>query len=157
MASSGLGLREEVEGVEGGGQSSLRLKTEDIRQPVGFVSCAVGLLVDGSDSIHEVYTGHPLVNGELDLAGEVVEMADQGAEDLAVPGGCLGPHVVDDGLGEVWIEPVGSHFVRGCVRMCRSVCVGDWVDVSLYSLIYTMVYIRYTLISMLGGRDVVLS
>ncbi|KUI59071.1 hypothetical protein VP1G_06335 [Cytospora mali] len=64
----------------------------------------------GAEGVYVVYGTHPLINSELNFPGEVVEMADQGTQDLSVPGGGLGPHVVDDRLGKVWVESVGGHF-----------------------------------------------
>lgn len=75
---------------------------------MGLVPGLLALGVDAANSVDEVDASHPLVNGELNLAGEVVEVTDQGAEHLAVPRGGLGAHVVDDGLGEVGVEAVGG-------------------------------------------------
>jgi len=81
---------------------------------VGLVTGLVALAVDAAHGVDEVDGGHPLVDAELNFAGEVVEVADQGAEHLAVPWRGLGAHVVDDGLGEVGVEAVG--------RLCGAVC-----------------------------------
>lgn len=98
--------------------SYLRLETENVAESVGLVSCAVGLLVDSAHGVDVGNTSHPLVNGELDLTGEVVDVADHGAQDLPIPRGGLGAHAVDNGIGEVGVESVSRRhcgWMDGCV------------------------------------------
>lgn len=74
---------------------------------------------DLADRVDKVNTGHPLIGSQLDLTGEVVQVTEQAGQDLAVSGGDIGAHGVDDMLGEVRVETrlgwraigtVGSHF-----------------------------------------------
>ena len=101
---------------------NIRLETKDIGDAVGLVTGLLALGVDAANGVDELDTGHPLVNGEFDLTGEVVEVTDQGAEDLAVAGGSIGAHVVNDGLGEVGIEAVR------CLLSAVGVSVGGHSD-----------------------------
>ena len=78
-----------------------RLETEDVADSLALVADWGG---DLADAVHEVHAGHPLVDGELNLAGEVVEVADEGGHDLALAGWGGWADGVDDMLGEVWVE-----------------------------------------------------
>lgn len=64
-----------------------------------------GHLADGVDKVD---ARHPLVIGQLDLTGEVVQMTKEAGEDLAVPGRNLVTHGVDDMLGEGGVEAAGG-------------------------------------------------
>ena len=79
------------------------LEAQDIGHAVGFVAGGGRGL---ANQVDELDTGHPLVDGELDLAGEVVEVADQRGHDDAEAGVRLGTHGVDDSIGEVGVEAV---------------------------------------------------
>lgn len=93
--------------------SDLRLETQDIGDTVSLVAGLLAVTIDLTDSVDEVNGGHPLIDGELDLTGEVVEVADQSAHNLAVAGGGIGADAVDDGVGEVRVEAVlGCHFEK---------------------------------------------
>lgn len=59
--------------------------------------------------VHQLDAGHPFVNGDLVLAREVVDMADQAGHELAEPRVGLGAHSVDDIVGEIGVKSVGSH------------------------------------------------
>lgn len=77
---------------------------------MSFVAGLLAVTIDLADSIDEVNRGHPLVDGKLDLTGEVVEVTDQRAHNLAVTGSGVGADAIDDGVGEVGVETVlGSH------------------------------------------------
>ena len=87
---------------------NVRLEAENVADAVRLVAGLLAVGVDAAELVDELDTSHPLVNGELDLAAEVVDVLDQGAEHLAVPWRGVGAHVVDDGLGEVGVEAVGG-------------------------------------------------
>lgn len=59
---------------------------------MGFVSCWREDLAQGIDEFH---SSHPLVDGEVDFAREVVEVLDEGGEDLTVAVADVGADVVD--------------------------------------------------------------
>ena len=96
-----------------------------------------------ADRVDEADSLKPLLVGELDLADEVVQVADQLAHDEARPLVRLGAHGIDDGIGEVGVEAVlGAVLLRlgcrllgagghcGCVGVCEGVCdVRGVVDV----------------------------
>lgn len=90
----------------GGKGGNVRLEAENVADAVRLVAGLLAVGVDAAELVDKLDAGHPLVNGELDLAAEVVDVLDQGAEHLAVPWRGLGAHVVDDGLGEVGVEAV---------------------------------------------------
>ncbi len=73
-------------------------------------------LADGIDKVH---TGHPLVVGQLDLAGKIVQVAEEAAKDLTVARGDVGAHGVEDVLGKVGVE-AGGLWLRG--GMAAAVC-----------------------------------
>lgn len=78
----------------------LRLQAQDVRHAVRLVpGGAAGL----ADRVDELDAGHPLVEAEVDLAGKVVQVADEGGHDLAGSGGGLGADGVDDALGELGV------------------------------------------------------
>jgi hypothetical protein len=56
--------------------------------------------------VDEVHTGHPLINGQLNLPGEVMEMPYQGAHHNSVSLRRLWTHGVNDQLSEVRVESV---------------------------------------------------
>jgi hypothetical protein len=93
--------------------SNLRLQTQHIRDALALIPLGIADLADGVDEAH---ARHPLVGGQLDVAGEVVQVADERREDLALAGAGLGPDGVNDMLGEVGVEAgglVGAH-CEGC-------------------------------------------
>jgi hypothetical protein len=57
-----------------------------------------------AERVDVVDTENPLLLCELDLSTKVVNMSDQGAENLSLSGICFGAHKVNDMLCEVWIE-----------------------------------------------------
>ncbi len=78
----------------------VRLESQNIRNSVGFVPGLARLGVYASNSVHEVDTSHPLVNGKINLTGEIMKMPDQRSEHDPIPLGCLRAHGVNDTLGE---------------------------------------------------------
>lgn len=86
-------------------RKDVRLETENIGDAVSLVS---GLGRDLTDRVHKVHSSHPLVNGEFHLTGEVVQVADERAKDLAVARSHIMAHGLDDILCEVRIEPVSG-------------------------------------------------
>lgn len=79
----------------------IRFQTKDVRDAVGLVASRGRALSDGVDKVN---TSHPLIVGELDLAGKVVEMAEEAAEDEAVAGGDVRAHGLNHMAGEVGVE-----------------------------------------------------
>lgn len=71
-----------------------------------------------ANGIDKVYTSHPLIVGELDLAGKVMNVSDQSAEDLAVSGGHVRAHGVQAVLCEVRIEAACARRVIGRGSHC---------------------------------------
>lgn len=57
---------------------------------------------------YQLHALHPFVDGELILAGPVVQMLYGTANNLPCPCRRLGPGSVDDVLGEVGVEAVGG-------------------------------------------------
>lgn len=57
---------------------------------------------------YQLHALHPFVDGELILAGPVVQMLDGTANNLPCPCRRLGAGSVDDVLGEVGVEAVGG-------------------------------------------------
>jgi hypothetical protein len=79
---------------------------------------------DLTDRIEEFDTHHPLVDGELDLASEIVHMLDQAAQDDSIAVCASGTDGVQDVLGEVGVESGWlSHVVR---KMYRQVASESW-------------------------------
>lgn len=94
----------------------LRLQPQNVRNTVRLVSGLIRFGIDTTNIVHKMYSGHPLVNGQLDLAGEVVEMPYQRAQNLSVARRDIGAHRVEHMLSESGIES----------RRLRSLCgVGD--------------------------------
>ncbi len=60
-----------------------------------------------ADRVDIVDTDNPFVLCELDLSAKVVQMSDQGAENFAVSGQCLGAHEANDMVGKVGVEFAG--------------------------------------------------
>ena len=75
---------------------------------MGLVTGLARLDIDGADLVDELDTGHPLIDGELDLAREVVDVLDQSTHNLTVTRSGLGTHAINDSLGEVGVESVRS-------------------------------------------------
>lgn len=125
LAEGGVGG---PEGAEDGGRGGLLARLVHVlvcdlvdegleAQNVGHAVCFVAGGGRGlADEVDELDAGHPLVDGELDLAGEVVEVADQRGHDDAEARVSLGAHGVDDSIGEVGVEAVlGAVLLRlGC-------------------------------------------
>jgi hypothetical protein len=109
-----LGLFWEMKHLVGG---YVRLEAENVADAVRLVAGLVALDVDLAERVDELDAGLPLIDGELDLAGEVVEVADQSAEDLAMARAGLGAHAVDHLVGEVGVEAV-RRLVRGHCDGC---------------------------------------
>jgi hypothetical protein len=78
----------------------LRFQANDVADAMALVT---GGGADLADRVDEVDTQHPLLGSELDLAGKVVDVADEGAQDDAGALGGLWPHGVDDIGSEVGI------------------------------------------------------
>jgi hypothetical protein len=68
------------------------------------VALLVGREVHVADLVEELHAHLPFVDGQLDLAGKLVDMFEQGGEDLAASRGCAGPGCVYDGRRECRIE-----------------------------------------------------
>ena len=105
---------------------------------MGLVPRRCGGLANGIDKAN---TLKPLLVGELNLADEVVEVADQAAHDKACPVVDLGTHGVDDSIGEVGVEAVlGAVLLRlGCRLLgagghFECVCEGIWGVVDVYQI-----------------------
>lgn len=88
-----------------------RLKANDVANAVAFIANGRADLADGVD---ELDAEHPLGRGELDLAGKLVDVLDQGAEDDTSALRRLGAHGVDDIGREVGIELAGGRHGGGC-------------------------------------------
>ena len=78
----------------------IRFKTQDIGDSVRLVSRLAGLGVDTTNGVDEVNTSHPLIYTKFDLAGKIMQMADQRSEHEAVPLSRLWAHGVNDALSE---------------------------------------------------------
>lgn len=76
---------------------------------MGLVTGLARLGVDAADLVDELDTGHPLIDGELNLASEVVDVTDQSTKNLAVARSGVGTHAIDDTVSEVGVESVGGH------------------------------------------------
>lgn len=98
------------------------LEPQNVAQAVRLVARAVGGGVDGAHGVDVLHAGVPLVDGELDLARKVVDVADEGAEDLAVAGGGFGAHCVDYAGREGWVEAGGGGGRRAAVGAGGTVC-----------------------------------
>lgn len=96
----------------------LRFKTENVRHAVRLVARLGRALPDSIDKVH---AGHPLVVGQLDLAGKVVQVADQAAQDLAVARRDVGAHGVEDVLGKGGVEARGLRLRAAICAVC-AVC-----------------------------------
>lgn len=100
----------EWDGIERGFCGHLRFYTEIVAYSPGLVAVLpIGL----ADGVYVVDADYPFILRELDFAAKVVHMADEGAQDFAVPRFCLRAHQVDDMLCEVGVESAGL--------VCRSV------------------------------------
>lgn len=95
-----------------------RFNTEDIADSPCLIAVLLVCLADGVDIVD---TDDPLVLGELDLTAEVVQVLDEGGEDLSVAGLGLGAHEIDDMLGEVGVVlVVGGHCEGGmCINRAQ--------------------------------------
>lgn len=71
---------------------------------MGLVTGLVGVVVDLAEGVDELDTLHPLVDGKLDLASKVVDVANQSTQDLAVARGGVGTHTLNDILGKVGVK-----------------------------------------------------
>ena len=117
-------------------EENLRLEAEDIRDTVSLVTGLLAVTVDLADSVDKVDTGHPLVDCELNLAGKVVEVADQRSHNDTVTLGGVGAHAINDGLSKVGVKTVsrlgglgavgtvGCHY-GGVVKVVEGWCVGE--------------------------------
>lgn len=83
---------------------NLRFQPNNVRHTLPLIA---NLRANLTDRINEVNAQHPLVNTELDLSCEVVNMSDQGREDLAIAALTLGAYRVNDMLGKVGVEAGG--------------------------------------------------
>lgn len=77
-----------------------RFDTKDIAHSPCLVSVLLPGLANGVDVVD---TDNPLVLSELDLTAEVVQVSDQGGEDLSVSGFRFGAHEINDMLCEVGV------------------------------------------------------
>lgn len=78
-----------------------RLQTDDVADTVAFVTNGSADLANGVDEFH---AQHPLGGRQLDLAGELVDVLDQRAQQHARALGSLGAHGIDHIGGEVGVE-----------------------------------------------------
>jgi hypothetical protein len=88
----------------------IRLQADDVADQLPLVPAVIAHLARPVDQVHAL---HPLIDGEVDLTGEIVDVTDQRADDLAGASGGIGACGVDDILGEVWVKLVGAHFDNG--------------------------------------------
>ena len=86
-----------------------RLESDNIGDALPLVPLRIADLAHG---IYEADTHHPFVCGKLDLAGKVMDMLDETAQDLPGARGGLRAHGLDDILSEVGVEP--RHRGRWC-------------------------------------------
>ena len=91
---------------------NLRLKTDNITHAVHLVPRGGA---DLADRVHEAHTGHPLIRSELNLAGKIVQVLEQGGENLPVAWRDIGAHGLADQAREVGVELGlgGGHFGGG--------------------------------------------
>lgn len=78
-----------------------RLEAENVGDAVRLVARLGRRLAHGVDKVH---ARHPLIVGQLDLASEVVQVAQQAGEQLAISRRDIGAHGVDDVLREHGVE-----------------------------------------------------
>ena len=83
---------------------------------MGLVTGLARLGVDAANLVDELDTGHPLVDGELNLASEVVDVTDHGTKNLTVARSGVGAHAINDLLGEVRVESVRGGHLDGLSR-----------------------------------------
>jgi len=87
----------------------------------------MGLVAGGraglADFVDELDAHHPLVVGKVDLAGKVVQVADEGGHDLPRARRGLGADGVNDALREVGV--VSSHCDRRTSGTRGSRCKGS--------------------------------
>lgn len=118
-----------MEVKDGGIQENSRFKPDKVRHSVHLIALAVGLCPQLADLVEELHTLEPFFGGEVDLPGEVVQVANGGREDLLEARAGVGTAGVDDVLGEVWVVLVrgsrgggvvclGRHGVCVCVLLC---------------------------------------
>lgn len=91
----------------------LRLEAEDVGNTVRLVPSLIGFRVDTTNVVDEMNSRHPLLNGQLDLAREVVEMPYQSAQNPSVARCYVGAHCVEHMLGKAGVEPRGLRSLRG--------------------------------------------
>ena len=91
---------------------NLRFKADNITHTVHLISRGG---TDLAHRVHEADTGHPLIRSELNLAGKIVQVLEQGGENLPVAWRDIGAHGLADQAGEVGVELGlgGGHF-GGC-------------------------------------------
>ena len=90
-----------------------------------LVALAVGLGPHLADLVEELDALEPFFGSEVDLSGEVVEVANGRGEDLLEARAGVGAACVDNVLGEVLVVLVGGRRGRGvCLGgHCGVVCV----------------------------------
>lgn len=57
-----------------------------------------------SDRVDKLHSHHPLVDGQLNFAGEFVDVSDEGTKDFSASGISRGTNGIDDMAGEVGIK-----------------------------------------------------
>jgi hypothetical protein len=99
-----------------------RFKTDEIGHSVHLVALAVGLCPHLADLVEELDALEPFFGGEVDLSGEIVQVANGRGEDLLETRAGVGAACVDDVLCEVLVVLVSS-------RRGGAVCLGGHCDV----------------------------
>jgi hypothetical protein len=79
---------------------NVRFHAQDIGDPLALVPDRVARL---ADRVQELHAQEPLIPREVDLARKLVNMSDQGTEDLSGPWRGVGAHGVDDHRRQVGV------------------------------------------------------
>ena len=99
-----------------GVQDNSRFETDKVGHSVHLIALAVGLGPQLADLVEELDTLEPFFGSEVDLSGEVVQVANGRGEDLLEARAGVGTASVDDVLCEVWVVLVSGR--RGGGRVC---------------------------------------
>lgn len=125
-AQNGRG-RERLVGLDGlgvGNGVDEAFEANDVAHQLALVAGLGGHLAGGVDHLD---AHHPLVDSQVDLAGKVVDVLDEGGHDLAHAGGRLVAHALDDAGRELLAEDsaLGGR-LRGSVlhRVVGGIAVG---------------------------------
>lgn len=84
----------------------IRFQTDHVANKLALVALVVA---HTSRPIKQLHASHPLVDGELVLASEVVDMLDETGHQLTEARVGVGAHRLDDIVGEIGVE-AGGHF-----------------------------------------------